>query len=118
MEPTVGSPKSTEDKDQGEILSPLKPQQLHFGSTLDTSQRETNQKPLLPLQSTLPPLQTPVVSQPLIPLPLPPPVLPTMMANIPGAPRIHNIVHIPYFLGRQGSDPNTHIAKFEINVPG
>ena len=37
-----------------------------------------------------------------------------MMANIPGAPRIHNVVHIPYFLERPGLDHDTHVAKFEI----
>ena len=55
-----------------------------------------------------------MVSQPLLPFPLPSQVPPTMMANIPGALRIHNIVHIPYFLGRPGLDPDTHVAKFEI----
>ena len=29
-------------------------------------------------------------------------------------PRITNVVHIPYFLGRPGADPDTHIAKFEV----
>ena len=37
-------------------------------------------------------------------------------------PRITNVVHIPYFLGRPGADPDTHIAKFEVtcaanNIP-
>ena len=55
-----------------------------------------------------------MVLQPLIPLLVPTQVPSTIIINISGAPRIHNIVHIPYFLGRPGSDPNTHIAKFEI----
>ena len=29
-------------------------------------------------------------------------------------PRITNVVHIPYFFGRPGDDPDTHIAKFEV----
>ena len=29
-------------------------------------------------------------------------------------PRITNVVHIPYFLGRPGADHDTHIVKFEI----
>ena len=29
-------------------------------------------------------------------------------------PCITNVVHIPYFLGRPGADPDTHIAKFEV----
>lgn len=36
------------------------------------------------------------------------------MANPNPAPRITNVVHIPYFLGRPGAHPDTHIAKFEI----
>ena len=36
--------------------------------------------------------------------------------------RITNVVHIPYFLGRPGADPNTHVHKFELacganNIP-
>ena len=30
------------------------------------------------------------------------------------APRIINIVHITYFLGRPGSNLDTHVAKFEV----
>jgi hypothetical protein len=37
-----------------------------------------------------------------------------MMTNVHGAPMIHNIIHIPYFFGRPGSNPDTHVAKFEI----
>ena len=29
-------------------------------------------------------------------------------------PRITNVVHIPYFLGRPGANADTHIAKFEV----
>lgn len=36
------------------------------------------------------------------------------MVNPDVAPRITNIVHIPYFLGNSGSDPNTYVANFEI----
>ena len=100
MVSNVENPKSTENKGQEEIISPLKPQQLHFGSTSCISLGEATQNLLLPTHLT--------------PLPLPTQVPPTMMVNVLGAPRIHNIVHIPYFLGSPGSDTDTHIAKFEI----
>jgi hypothetical protein len=81
-----------------------------------SNQGQIPQQPLIYSSLSLA-LQTSVQlqpSQPLTPLPLPLPVPQVMMANIPGAPRIHNIVHIPYFLGRPGSDPDTHVEKFEI----
>ena len=59
----VASPNSTENKGQEEKLSPLKPQQLYFGSTFYISQGETTQNPLLPSYSTPPPLPTPIVLQ-------------------------------------------------------
>ena len=81
-----------------------------------SNQGQIPQQPLIHSSLSLA-LQTSVQlqpSQPLTPLPLPLPVPQVMMANIPGAPRIHNIVHIPYFLGRPRSDPDTHVEKFEI----
>ena len=103
------------------LLSPIKPQQLNFGSTSG---------------SLLPQPQTPTLVPSVIPLPPPPPLLPQTlqplsMANPilinpiipppplnPGAPnpntRITNVVHIPYFLGRPGADPDTHVVKFEL----
>ena len=86
IDPSLEEPIPIENKGQEELLSPLKPQQLQFGSTSGTSQAQTIQNPLTTVV-----LPTP---------PLPPPVLPIMMVNVPVAPRITNIVHIPYFLGR------------------
>lgn len=43
------------------------------------------------------------------------------MANIVSPnpnPRITNIVHIPYFLGWPGVNPDTRIAKFDIICAG
>ena len=113
-EPKAASLNSIEDKNQEETLSPLKPQQLYFGSTSGSSQVVTPQHPVPHSHSPPPSLSTPTISQSFIPLPLPLPVPQIVMANIPGAPRIHYIVHIPYFLGRPESDPDTHVAKFEI----
>ena len=74
MVSNVENPKSTKNKGQEEIISPLKPQQLHFGSTSCISRGEATQNPLLPSHLT--------------PLPLPTQVPPTMMADVLGALRI------------------------------
>ena len=73
-----------------------------------------NSKPLPSFHLTPLSLPTPLILQS---LPPPPPlsqVPPIMMANVHVAPKIHNIVHTPYFLGRQGSNVDTHIENFEI----
>ena len=36
------------------------------------------------------------------------------MANVHLPPNITNLVHIPYILGKPTSNPDTHVAKFEI----
>ena len=55
-----------------------------------------------------------VVPQTPPPPPLPPQTPQVGMVNLLVQPRITNLIHIPYLLGRPGSDPDTHVAKFEI----
>ena len=94
-----------EDNTSTGILSPLKPQQLNFGSTSGEAE-----PPPIP--------NTPIILTPILQSPLPPPIvlqLPPMANPVPNPnPRITNVVHIPYFLGRPGADPDTHVAKFEL----
>ena len=103
-EPSLEGQIVVENKGQEEILSPLKPQQLHFGSTSRISQEQAIQNPLTPI-----PLPISMLSRTFPKPPLPPPVLPIMMVNVHSTPMITNIVYIPYFLGRPGSDADTHL---------
>ena len=73
-------------------LSPLNPQQLHFGFTSGNFQLQANQNPSTPSLPILVVPQTPP------PPPLPPQTPQIVMANLPVQPRINNLIHIPYFL--------------------
>ena len=90
---TSGSDVESENK-----ATLVVPQQLNLGSTSQGSGVPNFIIPSLVL-----------TQPPILNLKLPNPV---QMAN--PNPRITNVVHIPYFLGRPGADPDTHIAKFEI----
>ena len=84
IEFSVESQIPVENKGHEEGLSPLKPQQLHFGSTSRTSQDNAIQNHLTPLHLPI------LVLLQTIQTPPPLPVFPTMMANVPMAgPKDH-----------------------------